>query len=78
MKLGIKVAIGVGVVAVVGAVLFGTPFTKGVIQNYWGVGTKSSAGLSPVGATTTARDNGRAVVPQHLRGARLETPRDHV
>lgn len=54
MKLGIKVAIGVGVVAVVGAVLFGTPFTKGMLKNYWGVGTKSSAGLSPVGPVSPA------------------------
>lgn len=63
MKLGFKVAIGVGVVAVGAGVLFGTPFTRGLVKNYWGVGTRGAGGQSPVGHTLGAPDNGRALLP---------------
>ncbi len=63
MKTGTKIVIAVGALAAVGAVLFGTPYSKGLIKNYWGVGTGPQQAASGTSGTLRAppANTGRAV-----------------
>ncbi len=70
MKTGTKLLIAVGAVTAVGAVLFGTPYSKGLLKNYWGVGTTpkqaasgTSGTLRPPPAATGSRLGGATEGP---------------